>query len=116
MTMDLAERKRGKGMVIGLILLLAAGSISYRLLVVHHLEQTSAMFIGLPAILAIGVALLPRSESATAAIVKVLSIFLLLSGVLLGEGFICILMATPLVLGMGAIIGVIIDNNRRPGA
>jgi hypothetical protein len=114
--MDLSQRKLAQGMVIGLILLLAAGSIGYRLLVVHHLEQTSAMFIGLPAILAIGVALLPRSESATAAIVKVLSIFLLLSGVLLGEGFICILMATPLVLGMGAIIGVIIDNNRRPGA
>ncbi len=108
--MDLSERKLAQGMVIGFILLLAAGSIGYRLLVVHHLEQTSAMFIGLPAVLAIGVALLPRTKTATGTIVKVLSLFLLLSGILLGEGFICILMASPLVLGVGCIVGVVVEN------
>src|SRR5260221_2939666 len=109
-TMDLSERKLAQGMVIGFILLLAAGSIGYRLLVVHHLEQTSAMFIGLPAVLAIGVALLPRTKTATGTIVKVLSLFLLLYGILLGEGFICILMASPLVLGVGCIVGVVVEN------
>jgi hypothetical protein len=111
--MDRTEPRTAQTTLIGLIILLALGSIGYRVLVAHRLEQTAAMFIGLPAILAIGIALLPRAKSATGMIVKVLTLLLLLSGILLAEGFICIIMAAPLVLGVGCIIGLVIDYVRR---
>lgn len=112
--MDEPQRRTAQFTLIGITILLAGGTIAYRLLVLHNLEQTSAMFIGLPAILAIGVTLLPRPKSVTGMILKILTLFLLLSGVLLGEGFICIVMAAPLVLGVGAVIGLLVDRaNRR---
>lgn len=111
--MNLRDRIPPRSTLIGVILLLVAGSFGYRLLVWNHLEQTSAMFVGLPAILAIAVAMLPSPKSATGLILKVLSLFVLMSAVLFGEGSICILMAAPLVLGVGCIVGLIIDHEKR---
>jgi len=111
--MNMTQRRTARVMIIALTLLLAAGSLGYRWLTWHHLEQTSAMFIGLPAILAIAIAMLPQPKSATGTILKTLSLFLLLSGILLGEGFICILMAAPLVLGVGCLVGMARDREQR---
>jgi hypothetical protein len=71
------------------------------------------LFIGLPTILAAGVALLPRAESSTGMIMKVMTLALLMSGIALGEGFICILMAAPLFYLVGFIIGLIMDRVKR---
>src|SRR5258706_2444901 len=111
--MNLSDRIPPRPTLIGVILLLAGGSLAYRWLDRLHLEQTAAMFIGLPAILAVAIAMLPQPKSATGLILKVLSLFLLMSGILLGEGFICILMAAPLVLGVGALIGMSKDRAQR---
>ena len=43
---------------------------------------------------------------------KGLTLFLLLSGPLLGEGFICILMASPLFYLVGLIVGAVLDWSR----
>lgn len=111
--MNLRDRIPPRPTLIGVILLLAAGSLGYRWLAWHHLEQTSAMFVGLPAILAIAIAMIPPPKSVTGTILRVLSLFLLMSGILFGEGFICILMAAPIVLGVGCIIGMLVDHGRR---
>ncbi|HKO58841.1 MAG TPA: hypothetical protein VJ276_23440, partial [Thermoanaerobaculia bacterium] len=63
--------------------------------------------------LAIILALTPRATSATGTIVKGLTICLLMSGPILGEGFICILMAAPLFYLVGIIIGLLTDRARR---
>ena len=107
------RKSDGRGILIGLALALAAGSIGYRLLVLHHLEQSSALFIGLPAMLAVLLAFTPAPRSATGTILKAMTLLLLLSGVLLGEGFICILMAAPLFYLVGCIIGLLIDYQER---
>lgn len=86
----------------------AAGSLAYRLLVHARLEQTAALFIGLPAFLAAALALAPRAKSLIGMILKGMTIALLASGIFLGEGFICILMASPLFYTVGILIGVII--------
>ena len=59
-------------------------------------DQTGAFFVGLPAILAITVALSPRAKTLTGTTFKAVTFGLLLSGVLVGEGFVCIVMAAPL--------------------
>ncbi|MGI8656419.1 MAG: hypothetical protein ACR2LC_14530 [Pyrinomonadaceae bacterium] len=111
------ERKatRARWTLASIIIALAAGSIVYRLLVNNHLEQTSALFIGLPAILAILVARTSKAKSATGMIIKAMTLALLMSGILLGEGFICIVMAAPIFYLVAFIVGSIMDSAKRRG-
>jgi hypothetical protein len=99
--------------VIAIIIAFAAAGTAYRLLVFKHLEQTSALFIGIPSIIAILLTLTPRPKSVTGMICKVMAIALLMSAPLLGEGFICIIMAAPIFFAVGIVIGVITDRSRR---
>ena len=73
--------------LVVLIVALAAGSLLYRALYLARLEQTSALYIGVPALLAIILALTPRVKSPLAMVMKGTTLALLMSGVLLGEGF-----------------------------
>ncbi len=57
--------------------------------------------------------LFPQPKSATGLILRAICLGLLLSGPLLGEGFICILFASPLFLFVGLIIGLIEDSRRK---
>ena len=88
---------------------MAVASVLYRLLVLGNLEQSALMFIGLPTALAILLAALPPAKSATGMIVKGVTLFLLLLGILYIEGFICILMAAPFFYAIGIVIGLIVD-------
>jgi hypothetical protein len=100
------------------VLALAATGIMYRILVLKHLEQTSLLFMGIPGLLAILLAARPRAKSVTGGIMKATAIGLLLSGPLLGEGFICILMASPIFFLVAAVIGLTVDwfrRRNRPG-
>lgn len=95
-------------------LCLAAGitSVLYRLLVLGQKEQTALMFIGLPTAIAMLITFLPRSSSATGMIMRGISLFLLLLGILFIEGFICILMAAPFFYAVGFIVGIFADKAR----
>jgi hypothetical protein len=95
-------------------LCLAVGitSVLYRVLVLGQKEQTALMFIGLPTAIAMLITFLPRSTSATGMIMKGITLFLLLLGILLIEGFICILMAAPFFYAVGFIIGIFADKAR----
>ncbi len=95
--------------LIAAIMGLTTASLMYRVLVMGGLEQSSALFIGLPAILAVFVALLPPGRSYTSLLLKITTLFLLLSGVLLAEGLICIVMAAPLFYAVGTFFGVLLD-------
>jgi hypothetical protein len=97
------------------IMAVTIGSVLYRVIVIGKLEQTSALFIGIPAILAIILAATPKAKSAKGGIVKGLTVALLLSGPLLGEGFICIVMASPIFYIVGIGVGAIVDSNRERG-
>ena len=97
---------------LALVIPTAIVSICYRLLVSTHNEQTALMFIGLPALLAVLLAYLPASKTATGMIFRGITLFLLLLGILFIEGFICILMAAPLFYAIGFIIGIFVDRSR----
>ncbi len=87
--------------------------IAYRAIVGIRLEQTSLLFIGLPAGLAILLALLPRSENAIASALKGITIAIGMSGALLGEGIVCVLMAAPLFYLLGLIVGIVTELDKR---
>src|SRR5215467_7015826 len=96
-----------------LILGIAASCLLYRILVIKRLEQTSLLFVGIPVILAFIIACTPKAETVTVGILKGTTLFLLLSAPLLGEGFICIIMASPIFLAVALVIGIIIDAGRK---
>ena len=106
------EREKVNGaqwMLIALIASVAGASLLYRMLVRHRLEQSSALFIGLPALLAILLTFAPKQKSITGTIVKGITFLLLLSGPVLGEGFVCILFASPIFYLVGIVIGLCAD-------
>ena len=76
------------------------------------LEHTSLVFIGIPALIAVTIVLMPRSTSVTGVILKAIPLALALSGILLGEGFVCILFAAPLFYLVGLGIGLAADWQR----
>jgi hypothetical protein len=103
----------GQWILVSAIVAVGGGSLAYRILVTHHLEQTAALFIGLPTFLALFLAITTKAKTATGSIMTGLLIMLLMSGPILGEGFICVLMASPLFLLVGLIIGSLIDRGHR---
>ena len=81
-----------------IILAVALASIAFRLFVMHRLEQTAALFIGIPTLLAIVVVVVVSPRSATGVAVKAATVGLLVSLLFLGEGILCIAMSAPLFL------------------
>jgi hypothetical protein len=97
-------------MIFGLAVAVSIACTFYKLLYREHFEHSSLVFIGLPAVLAVAAVLLPRPNTAKGAIVRATTVALLLSSVLFGEGFVCIVMAAPLFYGVGLLIGMAIDS------
>ena len=95
--------------VIALAIAFSAGAFLYRLLRHMQLGQSSAMFLGVPAVLAILVALTPKAKTVTGGIVKGITLALLIVAPLLGEGYLCILFAAPLFYIVGIVIGLLVD-------
>ena len=98
--------------LISLVLALTVGSILYRGLVREDLTHSAAMFLGVPAVLAILLAFTPKAKSLTGGIVKGFTFFLLIIAPLLGEGYLCILIASPIFYLVGIIFGLIADSQR----
>jgi hypothetical protein len=101
--------KRQWGWLIPILAALV-GTISYKLAVWGRLEQTSLLFIGIPGAIAILCVITPEPKSATGTALKAVTLFIGISGIFLGEGFICILMASPLFYLVAVIIGVARDR------
>ena len=100
------------GPYLWLCLGVALISILYRIIVLGQKEQTALMFIGLPTAMAVLISFLPRAKSATGMIMKGITLFLLLMGILFIEGFICIVMAAPFFYCIGFIVGIFADKAR----
>ena len=111
MTNTLGSRSRWTLPV--LVLAIAAGCLAYRLLVMKRLEQTALLFVGIPTLIAVVVACTPKSKTVIGGVLKATTLSLLLSAPLLGEGFICIVMASPIFFAVAIVIGVLIEWIRR---
>ena len=109
---DEARQWRARWTLVGITLALTAGVIVYRLTHEVGLSETGAFFVGLPAILAITVALSPRARTVKGTTFKAVTFGLLLSGVIVGEGFVCIVMAAPLFYLVAMPIAGAIERRR----
>lgn len=103
--------------LIGLILALAAASVAYRLVSTTGGTRTAALFVGVPTVLAVGLALTPRSRDGSAAVMllKGSTLALLIACVALPEGLVCLIFVLPITTIISVIVGVTIDEGRRRG-
>ena len=96
-----------------LIAAVAVASLAYRLIFASRLQQTAALFVGIPALLAIVVVLVVSPRSATGVACKAVTVGLLVSLLFLGEGMLCVLMSAPLFYAVAVAIGRAMDWARR---
>jgi hypothetical protein len=104
---------RAQWMVVVFVVAFTASAALYKLLIHEKLGHTSAMFLGIPAVLGILIALTPKAKTVTGGIVKGITLALLIVAPLVGEGYLCILMASPLFYLVGCGIGAVIDARRK---
>ena len=110
---DLDEAMASRTVVAALVAASVLGAVSYRLILRHDLGQTSVLFIGIPALLAIVVVYFVSPRSATGVACKAVTIGLLISLVFLWEGALCVAMAAPLFYIVAIGIGSIADAGKR---
>lgn len=99
--------------LIGFILVLTVANIAYRLVYATGASRTAALYVGVPAILAVGLAMVPWTKSVTVALIKGSAIAMLIACVILPEGLLCLLFALPLVTLIAVIVGGVVDWSRR---
>jgi hypothetical protein len=99
--------------LVGFIVVLAVVNIAYRLVYATGASHSAALYVGVPTLLAIGLALLPRHKSATGMILKGSTLAVLIACVVLPEGILCLLFVLPLIGVIGVIVGGTIDADRR---
>lgn len=94
---------------------LALGGIGlyFRAISFGGLDASAALYIGLPLLLVFALIFTPPAQSATGAGLKGLTILLLFSAPILNEGFICIIMASPILYSVVALGGWLIDRSRK---
>jgi len=103
-------RKRNRIQLYSLVAILVGASICYRVIAGVGLEQTSILFIGLPAFITLLTIKYTRTPKSVYGLVfKVMTLFFLMAAIILGEGFICILIAAPLFYSLAALIIFIIQ-------
>lgn len=99
--------------VIALVVACTCASLFYRIFINRGLGHSSAIFLGVPAVLAILLALTPKARTVTGGILKGITLALLIVAPLLGEGYLCILFASPLFYLVGIVVGIAVDTSRR---
>jgi hypothetical protein len=114
---DDGHQRRSRRILAGVLAALFAAMLVYKALHAGHLEQTAAFYVGIPAVIAITVALTVRPGSATGIVMATITIGLALAGPMLGEGIVCLVFAAPLFYVVGLIVGGTIDlvRTRRGG-
>lgn len=101
-----------RGVLAAIIAAVSLAYLAYKGIFAHQLQQTAALFIGIPTLLAIVVVLFVSPRSAKGVACKAVTVGLLVSLVFLGEGMLCIVMSAPIFYGVAIGIGAASDAVR----
>ncbi len=102
---------RGSYVLVGLVVTLSV--VAFVLAVSTGRVDSAILFVGLPTLLALAVAVSPSRGSPHLMTFKGITIALLMAAVFLHEGAICVLLAAPLVYAVGHAITAIVTYTRR---
>lgn len=104
--------QRARRTIAAICLAVAGASMYFRWLAGAALQQSAALFVGVPMVLALVVIFASKPRSATGAACKAVTIGLLVSLVFLDEGVLCVLMSAPLFYIVAILVGGSIDKLR----
>jgi hypothetical protein len=108
-----ADRQHARITIAAIIAAVAVGSLVYRLTLSSGLQQTAALFVGIPAFMAIVVVFAVSPRSAIGVACKAVTVALLVTMLFLQEGILCVAMSAPLFYVVAIIIGSVFDFMRR---
>ena len=102
---------KARVILVAILAALFAAMLGDRVLNAGGLEESALFYVGLPAMMAIIVALTARPRTATGLSVAAVTIALALAGPLLGEGVVCLVLAAPLFYLVAVGVGLVIDSS-----
>lgn len=97
------------------ILVIGSAGMAYGFLRHSRFQDSAALYVGLPLLLALGLSLTPKAKSAMGATMKGITIALLLAAPVFQEGYICILFAAPIFYLVGFLAAWGVDRARKRG-
>ncbi len=98
--------------LFAILLATVIGSVAMRLLNHTAMDRSSLLYIGIPTVIALGMCFIPKARSVTGSIMVGITFYLLIIMIIGIEGWICILIASPLFYLVGGILGLTIDKVR----
>jgi len=105
------EASAGRRQLAGFIALITVASMAYRLIYLTGAWRTAALFILLPAGIAIAMVLLRRDyRDAIDSAISSVVIFSLIGMVILPEGIVCWLLALPIFIIVAVLVGLILNK------
>jgi hypothetical protein len=111
------KSQSAKKQLLLLIVVLSIGSITYRLLGFADYDHSSLLFVGIPALLSMMIVRFSsKPKNLYGVVFRTVTLFLLISSILLGEGLICVIMAAPIFYGVAGILTYVyklMDDNDR---
>lgn len=110
-----ASIRKRKLNLIAIILAVAVVSLLLRLVYQTHNEINALMFVGIPTALAVLLALTPPARTPVGMAARGVTIGLLISAILFGEGVICVLMAAPIAYIIAISVAVAVSRARPKG-
>src|SRR5262245_26508281 len=110
-----AAGRRARTTLAAIIAAVAVASLAFRLIVGGGLQQTAALFVGIPALLAIVVVLVSSPRTATGVAFKAVTVGLLVSLLFLGVGILCVVMSAPLFYLVAGGMAAVADRSRQRG-
>lgn len=98
------ENKRKRNLYI-VVTVLAIASLTFRILNDTHFEQTAIFFVGIPTLITLILIKYAKTpKSAYGVVFMTITLFLLLSAILFGEGLVCIIFMAPIFYGVAALL------------
>jgi hypothetical protein len=108
-----AKGQRARLTVAAIIAAVAIAAVAYRVVLRGGLQQTAALFIGIPTLLAIVVVLAVSPRSAVGVALKAVTVGLLVSLIFLQEGMLCVLISAPLFYLVAIVIAIAFNRLQR---
>lgn len=96
-----------------IIAAVSVAAMAFRLIVMQGQDQTAALFVGIPALVAVVVIFAVSPRSAKGVAFKAVTVGLLVSLIFLGEGVLCVLMSAPLFYGIALVVVLVVEAGRR---
>jgi len=100
-----SKSDKAKKILYGLVAVMVIASLAFRFIVLEYYEQSTLLFVGLPALITVlMIRFTGQPKTGYGITFKAITLFLLMAGIFLGEGMVCILFAAPIFYGVAALV------------